>query len=57
MLNTHFKAISSLKEVVIHDYGDLSNDLVKMMRDYGWTLKLANHRESEESEDYTYRDI
>ena len=32
-------------------YGNYSNDLVKKMRDYRWTVKVVNPRESEESED------
>ena len=46
-LDARFKAIPSLKEVIVYDYDDLSKDLVKKMHDYGWTVKLAKHRDWE----------
>jgi len=51
LLNVRFKAILSLKEVIVHDYEDPSDDLAKKMRDYGWTLKVANPGESKELEE------
>jgi hypothetical protein len=45
LLDTRFKAIPSLKEIIvnIHVYGeeDLSDDLMKKMRDCGWTVKVT----------------
>jgi hypothetical protein len=45
LLDTRFKAISSLKEVIIdvHVYGDnsLRDDLREKMCDYGWTIKVT----------------
>ena len=41
LLDAHFKAIPSLKEVVIHDYtvDNISNRMEKKMRDYGLAVK------------------
>ena len=46
VLDARFKAISSLKEVIVRDrdFDGLSDDLMKKMRDYGWTIKLENGR-------------
>jgi hypothetical protein len=45
LLNTRFKVILSLKKIIIniHVYGeeDLSDDLMKKIRDYGWTIKVT----------------
>ncbi|KAF2241797.1 hypothetical protein BU26DRAFT_524944 [Trematosphaeria pertusa] len=45
LLDTHFKNIPSLKEVVInfevYPEQDPSNDLTKRMHDYGWTVKVT----------------
>ena len=45
LLDTRFKAIPSLKEVIVnvHVYGeeDLSDDLMKKMRDCGWTVEVT----------------
>ena len=43
--------ISSLKEVIVnvhvYDYEGLSDDLRKMMRDCGWTIKVTKLEDSE----------
>ena len=48
MLDTRFKAIPSLKEIIvnIHVYGeeDLSDDLMKKMRDCGWTVEVTKSK-------------
>jgi hypothetical protein len=45
LLDAHFKAIPSLKEIVFNTrvYGeeDLSNDLMKKMRDCRWTVEVT----------------
>jgi hypothetical protein len=43
LVDTYFKEISSLKEVIvhIHNYQDPSDDLVKKMHDFGWTTKVT----------------
>jgi hypothetical protein len=45
LLDTRFKAILSLKEIIInvHVYGeeDLSDDLMKKIRDYGWIIEVT----------------
>jgi hypothetical protein len=41
LLDTRFKAILSLKEVIVHIYKDPSNNLLKKMRDCGWTVKVT----------------
>ena len=45
LLDTRFKAILSLKEIIVnvHVYGeeDLSDDLMKKMRDCGWTVEVT----------------
>jgi hypothetical protein len=45
ILDTRFKAIPSLKEIIVnvHVYGeeDLSDDLMKKMRDCGWTVEVT----------------
>jgi hypothetical protein len=50
LLDARFKAISSLKEVIVdvHIYDDegLSDDLRKKMRDCGWTIKVTKLEES-----------
>jgi hypothetical protein len=50
LLDARFKAISSLKEVIVdvHIYDDegLSDDLRKKMRDWGWTIKVTKLEES-----------
>jgi hypothetical protein len=44
LLDTRFKAIPSLKEIIanVHVYGeeDLSDNLMKKMRDCGWTVEI-----------------
>jgi hypothetical protein len=46
LLDTHFKNIPSLKEIVIdfevYPEQDPSDDLTKKMHDYGWTIKVTN---------------
>jgi len=64
MLDARFKAISSLKEVIVnvHVYDDegLSDDLRKKMQDCEWTIKVTKLEESEhdleedEYADYEY---
>jgi hypothetical protein len=64
LLDARFKAISSLKEVIVnvHVYDDegLSDDLRKKMRDCEWTIKVTKLEESEhdleedEYADYEY---
>lgn len=64
LLDARFKAISSLKEVIVnvhvYDYEGLSDDLRKKMRDCGWTIKVTKLEESEydleedEYADYQY---
>lgn len=50
MLDARFKAISSLKEVIvdvrIDDDEGLSDDLRKKMRVCGWTIKVTKPEES-----------
>ena len=50
LLDACFKAISSLKEVIvgvhIYDDEDLSDDLRKKMHDCGWTIKVTKLEES-----------
>ena len=45
LLDARFRAISSLKEVIvdvyIYDDNGLSDDLRKKMCDYGWTIKVT----------------
>ena len=45
LLDTHFKNIPSLKEIVIcfelYPEQDPSDDLTKKMHDYGWTIKVT----------------
>ncbi len=45
LLDTHFKNIPSLKEIVInfkaHPEEDPSDDLTRKMHDYGWTVKVT----------------
>jgi len=43
LLDTRFKAISSLKEVIVHIYRDpiAGNNLQKKMRDCGWTVNVT----------------
>lgn len=45
LLNTHFKNISSLKEIVInlevYPEQDPSDDLTKKMHNYGWSVKVT----------------
>jgi len=51
LVDERFKAISSLKEVIVHvySYEDISDDLIKKMGDYGWTTKVIKQEESEGS--------
>lgn len=46
LLDTHFKNIPSLKEIVInfevYPEEDPSDDLTKKMHDHGWTVKVTN---------------
>jgi hypothetical protein len=57
LLDTRFKAIPSLKEVIVqvHTYIDIRDDSLKRMRNYGWTIKVTKLEMSKE--DYSYRDI
>ncbi|CZR68025.1 uncharacterized protein PAC_17924 [Phialocephala subalpina] len=60
LLDARFKAISSLKEVIVdvyvYDDKRLSDDLRKKMRDCGWTIKVTKLEQSEygrEEDEYT----
>jgi hypothetical protein len=59
-VDTHFKAILSLKEVIvhIHHHQDPSDDLKKKMHDFGWTTKVTKVDKVEEYEsDYNPPDF
>jgi hypothetical protein len=44
LVDAHFKAISSLKEVIVNVYDEPPNDdLRKKIRDYAWTIKVTEH--------------
>lgn len=51
LLDTHFKHIPSLKEIVINFNvyleQDPSHDLRKKMHDYGWTVKVTKFPQEE----------
>jgi hypothetical protein len=45
LLDTRFKAIPSLKEIIVnfkvYSEEDLRDDPIKKLRDYGWTVKVT----------------
>lgn len=46
---SHFKAISSLEEVIVNVYDESpSYDLRKRIRGCGWTIKVTEQEESDE---------
>jgi hypothetical protein len=61
LLDARFKAILSLKVVIVdahvYDDEDLSDDLMKKMRDCGWTIKVAKLEKLEYVDSEYYLDM
>ena len=53
LVDTHLKAISSLKEVIFHiySYQDPSDDLMKKIHGFGWITKVTKLIESDGSKE------
>lgn len=52
LVNTHFRAISSLQEIIVKVYQDGPSDyLRKKMESHAWTISTTEHVEEEQSEE------
>ena len=49
LANTHFRAISSLQEIIVNVYEDCPSDYIRRrMESHGWTISIAEYVEEED---------
>ena len=54
LVNTHFRAISSLQEVIVEVYEDGPSDHIRRkMESHGWTISIAEYVEEDSDRNFS----